>query len=398
VKILILHQFYNTPESGGALRSYYLAKALVEKGITPIVLTTHNSPELTQSTDEGIEVHYLPITYNNRFGFFKRIYSFLKFVLHTANYAGRFKDIQVCYAISTPLTTGLAALWIKFRYKIPFHFEVGDLWPEAPIQLGVIKNPVLKYILYTLEKTIYTHALSVVALSPTIKEAIQKKVPGKIIHVIPNMADIEFFQPEPKDPVLEKKYSVENKFVISYIGTLGIANGLDALMDYARESQKKNLLVQFIVCGEGAEKERLENLAVQLQLNNLSFTPFQNRKGVREIMNVTDAVLVCFKNLPVLETGSPNKFFDGLAAGKLMILNFKGWLKEEVEQYQCGVVVNPHQPQDFVTGISGFIHDNELLKMYQQKARGLAEEKYARKLLSEEFYKIFTVPMSQSYN
>jgi glycosyltransferase involved in cell wall biosynthesis len=389
VKVLILHQFYNTPQTGGALRSYYLAKALVEKGITPVVLTTHNHPEILQTSREGIEVHYLPITYNNRFGFFKRIYSFLKFVLHTVNYAGRFKDAQMCYAISTPLTTGIAALWIKFRYKIPFHFEVGDLWPEAPIQLGIIKNPLLKFILYTLEKVIYQHAISVVALSPSIQEAIQKKIPGKKIHVIANMADTEFYKPEIKNPDLEKKYSVQNKFVISYIGTLGIANGLDALIDYARVSLKNNLPLQFILCGEGAERERLQKLVLQLKLSNLTILPFQNREGVREVMNVTDAMLVCFKNLPVLETGSPNKFFDGLAAGKLMILNFKGWLKDEVEKNRCGIVVDPHAPEDFLNRITPFITNRELLSAYQGNARRLAEEKYSRNLLGDKFQKLF---------
>jgi glycosyltransferase involved in cell wall biosynthesis len=391
VKILILHQFYNTPESGGALRSYYLAKALVERGISPIVITTHNKPIITKTFTDGIEVHYLPVTYNNRYGFFKRIISFLKFVLGTVNYAGNFKDAQICYAISTPLTTGIAALWIKFRYKIPFHFEVGDLWPEAPIQLGIVKNALLKSILYTLEKIIYKHAISVVALSLPIKEVIQKKMPGKIVHVIPNMADTEFYKPEPKDPALEKKYAVENKFVVSYIGTLGFANGLNEVINYAHVSLKRNLAVQFIICGEGAEKERLQKLASQLNLSNIQFVPFQNRQGVSEIMNVTDAVLVCFKNLPVLETGSPNKFFDGLAAGKLMILNFKGWLKEEVEANRCGVFIDSHLPNDFVEKIKKFTDNHTLLQEYKLSARALAEKKYSRIYLQALFFKKISV-------
>lgn len=389
VKVLVLHQFYNTPQSGGALRSYYLAKALAEKGIKPVVLTTHNHPEIKVTHEEGIEAHYLPITYNNRFGFFKRIYSFLKFVLHTVNYAGRFKDVQICYAISTPLTTGLAALWIKFRYKISFHFEVGDLWPDAPIQLGIIKNPVLKYALYSLEKIIYQKAISVVALSPSIKEAIEKKVHAKTIHVITNMADTGFYKSEKKTDVLEKKYGVENKFVISYIGTLGIANGLDSMIDYARISHKNALPIQFIICGEGAERDRIQKIISQLKLSNVSLLPFQNRDGVREVMNVTDAMLVCFKNLPVLETGSPNKFFDGLAAGKLMILNFKGWLKDEIEKNRCGAFVDPHDPETFITKIKPFITNRDLLSEYQDNARKLAEAKYSRKLLSVKFQKIF---------
>jgi glycosyltransferase involved in cell wall biosynthesis len=266
---------------------------------------------------------------------------------------------------------------------------VGDLWPEAPIQLGIIKNPLLKFILYRLEKKIYQHAISVIALSPSIQESIQKIMPTKKIHVIPNMADTEFYKPEIKNPDLEKKYSAENKFVISYIGTLGIANGLDSLIDYARVSLKNNLPLQFIICGEGAERERLQKLVRQLKLSNLTILPFQNRDGVREVMNITDAMLVCFKNLPVLETGSPNKFFDGLAAGKLMILNFKGWLKDEVEKNRCGFVVDPHTPEDFLNKITPFITNGEQPRGYQHNARKLAEEKYSRKLLGDNFQKLF---------
>jgi UDP-N-acetylglucosamine:LPS N-acetylglucosamine transferase len=120
VKVLILHQYFKTPQTGGALRSYYLAKALVARGITAVVITTHNDPEIRREIVEGIEVHYLPIPYDNRFGFFKRVSSFLKFVWSFVREAAKFRDDDVCYAFSTPLTIGLGAIWLKKRYKIPY--------------------------------------------------------------------------------------------------------------------------------------------------------------------------------------------------------------------------------------------------------------------------------------
>ena len=196
MKVLILHQYFNTPASGGALRSYYLATALVQKGIETKIITTHNHPDRKTEFVEGVEVHYLPIPYDNRFGFVKRVSSFLRFVGSIVKEARQFKDADVCYAISTPLTIGLAAIWIKNRYKIPYLFEVGDLWPEAPVQLGVIKNPLLKSILYKLEQSIYKRAEEIVALSEAIKSEIEKKVTGKQIHVIPNMADTDYYSSE----------------------------------------------------------------------------------------------------------------------------------------------------------------------------------------------------------
>lgn len=390
MNVLILHQYFNTPETGGPLRSYYLAKALVDSGIETAVITTHNNTQFRKEIIDGIEVHYLPIPYSNSFGFFKRISSFLKFVFSIVREAGQFKDYTVCYAISTPLTIGIAAAWIKKRYKIPYYFEVGDLWPEAPIQIGIIKNPVLKGLLYRLEKMIYKRAKAIVALSEQIKTAVEQKVKNKPVHVISNMADIDFYKPSLKNTGLEKRFAVENKFVVSYIGTFGLANGLDFLLACAADSQQENLPVHFLLCGEGAMLDRLRQLVNDKELNNVSFITAQNREGVRDVLNVTDAAFISYQSLPVLETGSPNKYFDALAAGKLILLNFGGWIKDEVTHKQCGIYIDSHDPKDFVKKIKEIAMNKSLLSPYQQASRILAQEKYARKKLCDEWIKIVT--------
>lgn len=390
MKVLILHQHFNTPEKGGAIRSYYLAKALVEAGIYTIVITAHNEKKYKQTNVEGIEVHYLPIAYENRFGFFSRSMAFIRFVAGCVRIAGKMRDVNICYAISAPLTVGLAAIWIKKRYSIPFIFEVGDLWPDAPIQLGFVNNFFFKKILYQLEKSIYTQAQSVVALSSAIQLAVEQKVYGKKTHLIPNMADCDFFIPTEKNPRLEKKYDVAGKMVISYIGAVGVANGLDYFLECANASRKANLAIHFLLCGEGALRERLQKNGAHLRLNNLSFVDFQNREGVKEVMNVTDASFICYKHVSILETGSPNKFFDGLAAGKLIIVNFGGWIRKEVEEARCGLYVDPLQPTDFVKKISSFISNKKLLEDFQQASRQLGERKYSRKMLSKRFQEIFS--------
>lgn len=383
MKVLILHQYFNTPATGGALRSYYLATALAQKGIETKVITTHNHPDRKTEFVDGVEVHYLPIPYDNRFGFFKRVSSFLKFVWSIVREADQFKDADVCYAISTPLTIGLAAIWIKNRYKVPYFFEVGDLWPEAPVQLRVIRNPILKSILYKLEKSTYQRAKAIVALSDAIKSDIQTKVNGKNVHVIPNMADTDFYKPEAKRSDLEEKFGVQGKFVISYIGTMGLANGLEFAVDCAGLAQKQNNKLHFILCGDGAMLTKLKQQAQQKSLENLSFIPAQSRDGVRDVLNVTDAVLVSYKPLPVLETGSPNKYFDGLAAGKLMIVNVGGWMKSEIERNQCGFSVS--NPLEFLKQMEPFVNDKDQLKKIQKASRKLAEETYSRKSLSNQF-------------
>lgn len=387
--ILILHQHFCTPYEGGAIRSYYLAKALVDAGKNVIVITGGNTPRYSVKNVDGIEVHYLPIAYENRFGFVARSWSFIKYIFASARLAGKLRKVDYCYAISVPLTIGLAAMWIKARHKIPFYFEVGDLWPDAPIQMGFIKNYVFSKSLYALEKKIYHAASALVALSPAIQTAIEKKVPGKKVHLIPNMSDTEFYRPEEKNSDLENKLGVAGKFVISYIGAVGAANGLDYFLECANASRKAGLPIQFFICGEGALKARLKNDADRLGLSNLTFLDFRNREGVRELMNITDAAFVCYKPVPILETGSPNKFFDALAAGKMVIINFGGWIKKEIEEHHCGISVNPANPLDFIKKIRPVLEDRRTLKDYQKSARQLAEKKYSRAKLSDRFVEIF---------
>ncbi len=393
MKILILHQHFNTPQKGGAIRSYYLAKSLIDRGLEVIIITAHNEVTYKKEDVEGIEVHYLPVAYDNRFGFSARSWSFIKYVNGAISLAKQFHDVDYCYAISVPLTVGLAAMRIKARYKIPYIFEVGDLWPEAPIQMGFVKNYFFQQALYALEKRIYKSAHSIVALSPAIQFAIEEKVPDKQVHLITNMADCDFYFPESKKPELENKYNVQNKFVVSYIGAIGVANGLDYFLMCARESRKRELPIHFFLCGDGAELDRLKKSAHQHELNNLTFLPFTNREGVREIMNVTDASFICYKSVPVLETGSPNKYFDGLAAGKMIIVNFGGWIKEEIGEKNCGVYVNPLEPVDFVRKIFPILESKELQEQMGRNARALAEHNYSREKLANKFANIF---LSQS--
>ncbi len=380
MKVLILHQHLKTPETGGALRSYYLAKALVDNGIDVCVITGWNKKKYEVKYVDGMEVHYLPIAYDNSFGFLKRSFSFVQFALRSYRVAKGIKDISVCYAISVPLTIGLPAIWLKKSKKIPFIFEVGDLWPDAPVQLGFIKNSILISIFYRLEKWIYHEADSVVALSKPIEESILKKVSGKKIYFVPNMADCNFYSPSKKE---------KEKFIVSYIGAAGFANGLDYFLECARNSAKANLSINFVLCGEGAMLENLKSFAQKLGLTNITFTGLVNRLKVKEILDASDAIFVCYKNVPVLETGCPNKYFDGLAAGKLIVVNFRGWIRKEIEEAKCGIGLDPKHPSDFVKKIEPFLINKDLLNKYQAAARQLAEKNYSRTKLSKTFAAIF---------
>lgn len=351
------------------------------------VITGHNEKS-QKSLVDGIVVNYLHVPYDNSFGFGRRIFSFLQFITKSLSEIKKIKGIDLCYAISVPLTVGIIAMRLKSKYRIPFIFEVGDLWPEAPIQMGVVNNFFLRKMLFGMENRIYRSADFLVALSPAIKKVLESKVGDKKVFMIPNMSDTDFFNKTSKDQSAIKKLGLEGKFVVSYIGAIGEANGLDYFLECANHARKAGLEIHFIMCGEGAHKKRFENLIEKMGLQNLSVLAPTNREGVRELLNVTDAAFISYKPLPVLETGSPNKYFDALAAGKLVVINFGGWIRKDVEDNKCGIFVDPFQPTDFVRKITPFVEREDMLTTYQTNARSLAERSYSRRDLGEKFYQI----------
>lgn len=383
MKALILHQHFTTPERGGALRSYFLAKALAARGTDVVVITAHNEPFVKKNI-EGIEVFFLNIPYQNSFGFYKRIWSFVRFLLQSARIGSQISNLSVCYAMSTPLTTGLAGVYIKWIRRVPLVFETGDLWPDAPIELGIIKNWLLVFLLRRLERFIYRQSKALVALSGPMQKILERRS-HRPVHLVPNMADVDFFSPAATSP--KAAFDAQNKFTIAYIGSIGFANGLDNLLDCAIALQRASLPVQVVICGNGAMIDHLQAMAKKKSIDNLHFTGFVNRDGVRNLLHTVQAIFVSYQHHPILETGSPNKYFDGLAAGKLIICNFGGWIKEEVEREGCGFSIDSNNPGEIVLKLENYLYSPELLSAAQERSRRFSET-YSRKNLSDKFVDI----------
>ncbi len=399
MKVLYIHQYFRTPEEGGAIRSYYLAKGMVDNGIEVEMITSHNKTYEEVKNIEGIKVHYLPVFYDNELGFSKRVFSFYRFMKLVRKKARAIKNVNLVYATSTPLTIGLSALKIKKELGIPYYFEVRDLWPEAPVQLGVIKNRFIKSYLERLEKKVYKHADKIIALSPGIKAQIEQRQPNKTVELIPNMSDVEFFKPEVKNPELEDLFDVKGKLVVSYFGAIGAANHLEYLLAAANASLKSELPLVFFIIGVGSQTEKLTYLVKHFELTNVRFVKFQNKHNLKRLLNVTDAAYVSFANKPILETNSPNKFFDALASGKLIITNTKGWVKDICEKDNCGFYYDPDKPSDFVHQIQHFLSHKKQLNAYQVNSRRVGETQFSRRAQVEKLMKMlnsisFTEPDS----
>lgn len=382
MKILYIHQYFKTPEEGGSIRSFYLASGLVKHGYDVEMITTHNKSKYELRPIEGIKVHYLPVFYDNHLGFIRRIFSFIKFYFLAVRLSKTIKDVDLIYAMTTPLTVGLIAMKLKKILNLPYYFEVGDLWPEAPIQMGFVKNVFVKSLLYSLERRIYSGADKIIALSPSIRNYIEKVTPGKKVYLIPNMSDVEYFSPN------QAERHHLGKFVISYFGAVGKANHLEYLIEAALLCQKHLPQVHFKLMGYGSELGRIMRLAKQTGIENIEFLSYGCKSKVKELLDDSDAVYVSFANYEVLNTGSPNKLFDGLAAGKLIIINFEGWLKELIETHECGLSYDPEYPEEFIGSLELLLMDRELLSKYQDNARQIAERYYSKDLHLQKLLKL----------
>jgi glycosyltransferase involved in cell wall biosynthesis len=391
MKILYIHQYFNTYAEGGSSRSYYLSKALVDSGHTVEVITSHNSKIYKRSVVEGITVHYLPVYYDNRLGFGGRVSAFIKFIIKAYKLAATIKQVDLCYATSTPLTVGIIACMLKKWHRIPFYFEVRDLWPQAPIEMGVIRNAFIKKGLYALESFLYRHAAKIIALSPGIKEAIIAKTGNASkVYLIPNMADCDFFDTEENVALTATPDGRRHKLTIAYFGAVGPVNHLNSFIEVARFFQEKKIKnVQFLIIGKGNQWEHIKNLALQYELSNTLFVPHASKYELRRILAGVDAVYISFAQLPVLETSSPNKFFDSLAAGKLCIVNTKGWIKECIEEAACGFYAEPDKPEQVYKKLLPYMASKRKLAEAKTAARLLAETQFDRELLTSYFITLF---------
>jgi len=387
LNILYIHQYFKTPSEGGAIRSYYIAKGMIDKGHQVEMITSHNHNQYVKQNIEGITVHYLPVKYYNHFGFLRRLYAFLLFA-HKAYHLGKkLKNIDLAYVTSTPLTVALTALKLNQRKQIPFVFEIRDLWPEAPIQLMEIRNVFIKTISRKLELTAYRKAYKIVTLSPGIHEHVSNLVPSKSVYLCPNFSDCAFFEKaDRKNEALLEKHGIGNAFVITYFGAIGKVNALEYFLDLVKVSEDHKMDIRFFIIGDGA---MLTGLRQQVKLRNLKtieFLPHMDKFGLKEYLSICDAAYISFINNPVMELNSPNKFFDALASGKLVITNTGGWIRDLIEKNNCGFYVDPEIPDEFASKIKLFLKEPQL-NIQQQKARHLAEgsfdkDKCIKKLLS----------------
>ena len=380
MKILYIHQYFKTPEDGGKTRSYEIAKQLVKNGNEVTMITSWNKGRKEEQSIDGIQVIYLPVPYKNEFSSLHRIWSFIKFQIKAIAAGKKLNKPDIIYATSTPLSVGSVGLQLAKFFNCPWVFEVRDLWPEAPIQLGVFKSKWLKNHLYRMEINLLTSANEVIALSPFSVNHI-KNITLKKPNLIPNLCNNEDFKLPPT--------SIEptNKFRIGYFGAISTANGLESFIALAEYAKDEGLdQYEFLLVGEGKSKQTLIHKSKHLK--NISFLPEQKKKEITKTILTCQASYISFVDVPILQSCSPNKFFDSIASGRLIVTNTNGWIRELVEKNECGFYAD--SPITFFEKLKPFTTTKKMLKKAQMNAKNLAINEFDKTVLINKIERLLS--------
>lgn len=401
MKILYIHQYFKLPNESGGTRSFDLATSFISLGHrVEMVTSTSNiiyktNKRWTKIEKNGLLIHYIYLSYNNDFNYLQRSIVFFKFLFFaTIKILSLKSDLVI--ATSTPLTIGIPAMIKKWIHKTPYIFETRDIWPETAIAIGAIKNIIFKKILFILERLIYNSAEAIVPLSVDMKKSIIYRYPKlstKLIEVIENISEINRFQygHSNKKKIIKEKIGFEPRFTILYAGTFGLVNGIKYVIDLAEKIFYLDSSIIFILIGEGSKKNIVIEEAIKKRVlnKNVFILESVSKSELPQLYFESDMGSSFVIAVKELWANSANKFFDTLAAGKPILINYNGWQEEIIRKKNIGYVLPTNIDDKIVENFFLYTLDKPLILKQQKNALHLAKKKYALDIAVAKYNNIF---------
>jgi colanic acid biosynthesis glycosyl transferase WcaI len=298
---------------------------------------------------------------------------------------------DVVIASSPQLLVAVSGWWLAQWKRVPFVFEVRDLWPESLAAVGMSDgNSLLHRSLARIAGFLYRHADRIVVVAPAFEDYLVEhwRVPREKISVIENGVETELFAPEPfsaEAAALRKELDAEGKFVVSYIGTMGMAHGLETIIAAAVQLQTTNPEIVFLMLGEGAEKEHIVALAQQRGLNNLRFADQQPRERIPAYISASDVCLVPLKKTDLFKTVIPTKMLEFMSCARPVILGVDGQARAILEEARGGLVIEPENSDALVSAIRYLTANREAGLELGQNGRGYIVRKFSRSNTAEKY-------------
>lgn len=405
MRIIYLHQYFNTPEMSGGTRSYEMAKRLVASGHEVHIVTSWRNSDgrpfdWFTTSESGINVHWLAVPYSNHMSYRKRVLAFLHFAFRSMTRVMALEG-EVVFATSTPLTIAIPAVVAARSKKVPMVFEVRDLWPELPVAMGALRNPVAKWLAQRLERWAYKNSDAIIALSPGMKKGIvETGYPADRVAVIPNSSDNREFRYNDEGAVqfrAERSW-LEGRPLLVYGGTFGRINGVGYLVDLAKELQSMNPEIRILLVGDGQEKDAVRERAKRFGVLgvNLFIEDSLPKNQMPALLSSADMASSLFIDLPEMQPNSANKFFDALASATPILLNYGGWQHELVQAKGCGLAMWRKSMNEVAREVASKITDRVWLEQAGNAARELAETSFDRDELALQFRQVIVAGASRN--
>jgi len=336
---------------------------------------------------DGIEVIRVWVKASPVKNFRNRMAFYLSYML-TAALAGLLLargKFDLVYASSPPLFVGGAALAISTLRRIPLAFEVRDLWPESAVALGELSNLKAVALATKLEEACYCRARKIIVVTEGIRDRLlERGYPAEKILLIPNGANVEMFRFDPGGRArLREELALGEKFVVLYAGIHGIAQGLESVVETARQLQDRPG-IHFLFVGDGPKKAEIAALVAQLGLPNLTLLPEQPRERMPAILSAADASIIPLKKLELFKGALPSKLFDAWACQRPVLLSVDGEARRVLEAAGGGLFVPPEDPAALAEAILTLQADPARCDEMGRRGRLYTEAHYSRQALAEK--------------
>ena len=397
MKILFITDNFPPEVNAPATRTIEHCKEWVKEGVEVTVLTcAPNFPHgkvyegyknrLYQTEEvDGIHVIRVWSYITSNIGFFKRVLDYISFAF-MAFWVGVFKKHDIVIATSPQFFTTWAAWGISKIRRKPWVFELRDIWPESIKTVRAMEEGRILDFLEKIELGLYNNSDKVIAVTDAFKQnLIDRGIDKDKIEVVTNGADMELFSPRHKDAVLLEQLGLENKFVIGYLGTHGMAHSLDFIVRSIAKIEDED--IHFLFVGDGAVKETIVKIAAELSLNNVTFLESISKDEMPTYLSVIDVSLAPLKCSDNFKTVIPSKIFEASAMGKPTLLGVEGQAQEIIEHYNAGICFKPEDEKDFIEKVLILKNDKAIYENFQTGCDVLAHD-FNRKKLAKKMLEI----------
>ncbi|NLI81636.1 MAG: glycosyltransferase family 4 protein [Deltaproteobacteria bacterium] len=406
--ILFLTHYFPPEVNAPASRTFENARRWVRAGHRVTVLTCNPShpagvlypgyPNRLRGweTMEGIRVLRVRTYLSANKGFLRRTANYLSYMVSATIQSGAARDVDVVVSTSPQFFCGMAGLWVARLKRRPWVLEIRDLWPESIIAVGAMQNRRVIRFLESMETFLYQRADHIVSVTRSFKGHIEKRrVPPHRISVLTNGADLSRYHPMDRENGVREQLGLRGTFVASYIGTHGMAHGLETVLK-AAELLRREREIRFLLVGDGAERERLEAERERLRLDNVLMLPQQPKEEMPAFLAASDACMVLLRKRDVFKTVIPSKIFEAMAMARPIILGVEGESRGIVEEGRCGLFIEPEDAGELARTVVRLHRDPALARSLGENGRAFVRERFDRDMLAQRYLEIIQATVMES--